>query len=93
MPARGGRAVATNSVSRLAPRTISGVAIGRKMSPLSSAAAAELVAGEGQADHRPRIVAMTVDRTAIARLVVTASPRPGQSNGWAQPSSENSFQM
>jgi hypothetical protein len=38
------------------------------------------------------MVAMIVEMTATARVVITASLRPGQPNGLIQPSSENSFQ-
>jgi hypothetical protein len=40
----------------------------------------------------PRIVATTVEMNAISRLRRSASPRPGQSNGWSQASRENWFQ-
>ena len=40
----------------------------------------------------PRIVAMIVAMVATTRLVITEFPRPGQPNGFIQPSSENSFQ-
>ena len=49
----GGAPIATNSVSSEAPRTISGVAIGRKMNRLVRAPPAELVARQGQRDERP----------------------------------------
>ena len=50
----GSGAVPTNSVSRLAPRTISGVAIGMKMKRLVAGLTAEVVAGQRQGDERPQ---------------------------------------
>ena len=48
----GGAPIATNRVRSEAPRTISGVAIGRKMNRLVALRPAEVVAREGERDER-----------------------------------------
>ena len=65
----------------LAPSTISGVAIGRKMMPLSAPRPRNEYRVRASPIIVPMIVAKMVDRTATSRLVTTESGSPGQSNG------------
>ena len=85
----GGAAIATKSVSNDAPRTISGVAIGRKMNRLVVLRPRKSCRARARAMSVPRIVATIVENNAMIRLIVTALWRPGTEKMLSQASIEN----
>ena len=80
---------AMNRVSSDAPRTISGVAIGRKISRFVDDRPRNRWRTRASAMSVPRTVAMIVEAKAMIRLLVTASPSPGRPSGLSQAPREN----
>ena len=75
----GGAPIATNRVRSEAPRTISGVAIGRKMNRLVALRPAKSWRTMASAMAVPRAVATRVESRAMTMLIVTASCSPATS--------------
>ncbi len=74
----------TNSVRSEAPRTISGVAIGRKMRMLVAPRPWKRCRTIASAMSVPSAVAITVERTASSSDVITADRIPGTASQWIQ---------